>query len=160
MDGSPCCSPARANHPGERPQPQSIVSVASRHDDIVWLDGGLSYCGTTCVVIKGDGEQLRETRVAPFGIDRFAVTNRRFAAFVAATGFVSEAERFGWSFVFKDALAPGMRPPASRVAEMPWWYRIEGARWDRPAGENSSIEEILDHPAVHVSRNDAEAFAA
>lgn len=160
MDGSPCCSPARDSRPCEVAHQSFVTAAAGPHDSIVWLDGGKSYCGTPRVLIKADGEHMRATKVQPFGIDRFAVTNQRFAAFVEATGFTSEAERFGWSFVFKDELSPDMRPPASRVAGVPWWYRIDGARWDRPAGPGSSIGGIMDHPVVHVSRNDAAAFAA
>lgn len=161
MNGRSCCSPARS--PGTSEAAADLPFAAAdprRPADIVWLNGGRSYCGTPRVVIRGDGEQMRPTRVLPFGIDRFAVTNARFAAFVKETGFVSEAERFGWSFVFKDALAPERRPADSRVADAPWWYRIEGARWDRPAGPDSSVDDMMDHPVVHVSHGDAAAFAA
>lgn len=161
MKDSPCCCPSRGPGPVEQAFAPVLAKSAARKDrEIVWLDGGRSYCGTERVLIRGDGENLRPAKVQPFGIERFAVTNRRFAEFVRSTGHTSEAERFGWSFVFRDGLAPTMRPPESRVADVPWWYRMEGARWDRPAGPGSTVDDIPDHPVVHVSRHDAEAFAA
>jgi formylglycine-generating enzyme required for sulfatase activity len=45
------------------------------------------------------------------------------------------------------------------VAAAPWWRRIDGAQWNAPFGPGSSIDDILDHPVVHVSWNDARVFA-
>lgn len=160
MNGHSCCSPTRNPRPSEAVDPPAAALALRQPNDVVWLDGGRSYCGTARVMIRGDGEQLRATKVQCFGVDRYAVTNRRFAAFVQETGYVTDAEVFGWSFVFKDMLAPGMRVPANRVVEVPWWYRIDGARWNRPAGPDSLIDDILDHPVVHVSHRDAATFAA
>lgn len=129
-------------------------------EGVIWLQGGRSYCGTPRALIKGDGEQLRASTVRPFGIDRFAVTNERFAAFVEDTGYQTEAENFGWSFVFKDGLEPAKRRPESQVVGVPWWHRVEGACWDSPAGPGSSVADIMHHPVVHVSYRDAQAFAA
>ncbi|OQM74185.1 sulfatase modifying factor 1 (C-alpha-formyglycine- generating enzyme 1) [Pseudaminobacter manganicus] len=126
---------------------------------MVWLGGGRSYCGTARPTIKGDGEEYRSVRVQPFGIDRFAVTNARFLAFVEQTGYRTEAEAYDWSFVFKDALDPVTRASTRRVAEVQWWHKVDGANWKRPAGPKSSIDEVMDHPVVHVSWNDAVAFA-
>jgi len=70
-------------------------------DRIVWLPGGRFRMGTDDKLIPDDGEgPSRLVKVAPFAIDPFAVTNRWFEAFVSATGFVTEAERLGWSAVF------------------------------------------------------------
>lgn len=160
MDGSSCCTPKR-DEVSVRPDAGVIVPGTGRNDaDIVWLDGGRSYCGTRHVVIKADGEERRALRIKPFGIDRFAVTNARFAAFVAATGYGTEAEAFGWSFVFKDALDAETRASTQRVVDVPWWHRIDGADWRHPAGPGSGIDAVMDHPVVHISWNDAAAFAA
>lgn len=110
-------------------------------------------------MLHEDGEgPPRRTAIRPFRIDACAVTNRDFAGFVAATSFRTDAERFGWSFVF-HLLAPPDRG-AARVPEAPWWQRVEGASWSQPEGPGSSVADRLDHPAVHVSWNDAAAFAA
>ena len=60
--------------------------------------------------VPGDGEgPVREVSVAPFAIDAHCVSNERFAAFVEATGHVTDAERFGWSFVFEGFLPADLR---------------------------------------------------
>lgn len=112
---------------------------------------------------------VRQARVDPFWIDATPVTNAEFAAFVAATGHVTFAE------IAPDPRDyPGMRPelaqPGSLVFEMTagpvdlgspqWWdFRI-GASWRQPQGPGSSIEGLEDHPVVHVTHGDAEAYAA
>lgn len=123
------------------------------------LPGGTFAMGSDEGFLKADGEgPARRVRVRPFAIDPHAVTNARFADFIRATGYRTDAERFGWSFVFsaflRDAPAPGARLP-----EAPWWVRVEGASWCLPEGPGSSIEDRLDHPVTHVSWNDAQAFA-
>ena len=105
-----------------------------------------------------DGEgPVRRVRLSPFWIDTMAVSNGRFAAFVEATGYRTEAERFGWSFVFAGLL-PDDFPPTRAVASAPWWRRVQRADWRHPEGPRSSIEDRIDHPVVHVSWNDAQAY--
>ena len=65
--------------------------------DIVWFEAGKSWVGTDTPVIKADGEgPRRRVTLRAFGMDRYAVSNARFAEFVAATGYRTEAERIGW----------------------------------------------------------------
>lgn len=156
-----CCASNRQADP-DLPQPPAQAHQAGgpAPTDVVWLDGGKSWCGASSVGIAGDGEERRETRLKPFGIARYAVTNREFAAFIAATGYVTDADRYGWSFVFKDALTQDQQRATSRVVEAPWWHNVPEASWRRPAGPGSTIDGIEDHPVVHVSWNDAAAYAA
>jgi formylglycine-generating enzyme required for sulfatase activity len=106
-----------------------------------------------------DGEGLvREVSLDPFRVDRTAVSNDAFAEFAVATGYHTDAERFGWSFVFAGLL-PEDFPPTQAVAAAPWWRRVEGAYWRHPEGPQSSLEGRGDHPVVHVSWADAAAFA-
>jgi formylglycine-generating enzyme required for sulfatase activity len=110
--------------------------------------------------IPGDGEgPVREVTVAPFAIEAHAVSNARFAAFVAATGHRTTAEREGWSFVFAGRL-PEDFPPTRAVAAAPWWRAVHGADWAHPEGPRSSLAGREDHPVVHVSRDDALAYCA
>jgi sulfatase modifying factor 1 len=102
---------------------------------------------------------VREVRVEPFAISAHAVTSEEFAAFVAATGHVTRAERFGWSFVFAGLL-PDEFPPTRSVAQAPWWRQVEGADWRRPEGPGSSLEGRAGHPAVHIAWTDARAYCA
>lgn len=107
-----------------------------------------------------DGEgPVRAVTLSPFAIDRGPVTNDAFAAFVDATGHRTEAERFGWSFVF-GGLLPDDFPDTRGVAAAPWWRQVFGADWRHPAGPGSDLADRGDHPVVHVSWNDASAYAA
>ena len=107
-----------------------------------------------------DGEgPVRETTVAPFAIAATTVDNAGFAAFVAATGHRTDAETYGWSFVF-GGLLPDDFPETRGVAAAPWWRQVHGADWAHPEGPGSTVEDRPDHPVVHVSWNDAVAYAA
>lgn len=129
---------------------------------MVTLPGGRFLMGTDYAeAFPDDGEgPVREIELPPFSIDRHTVTNARFAQFVQATGYVTEAERFGWSFVFW-AQIPRERIHelvADTVAAAPWWCQVPGARWDQPAGPGSNVTGKESHPVVHVSWNDAVAY--
>jgi formylglycine-generating enzyme required for sulfatase activity len=87
------------------------------------------------------------------------VTVADFAAFVRATGHRTTAERVGWSFVFAGLLA-GDAPPTRAIAGAPWWRQVFGADWAHPEGPGSGVAERQDHPVVHVSRDDADAYCA
>ena len=111
----------------------------------------------------------RRVRVAGFWVDETPVTNRDFAAFVAATGYRTFAE-----IAPDPADYPGLPPELARagslVFERPrgpvdlkdfrqWWKFRFGAKWSEPLGAGSSIAELLDHPVVHIAYVDAEAYA-
>ena len=108
----------------------------------------------------GDGEgPVHEVSLPSFALDRYTVTNEAFAAFVEATGFVSEAETYGWSFVFAGSL-PEDSPDTRAVVGAEWWRQVMGASWRHPEGPQSSIDRRLEHPVVHVSWGDAMAYCA
>jgi sulfatase modifying factor 1 len=126
---------------------------------MVLLDGGdflMGDAGASAYPDDGEGP-VRRVRLDPFWIDPTAVSNRDFARFVEETGHVTEAERFGWSFVFAGLL-PDDFPATRGVSRAPWWRQVEGASWRRPEGPQSDVDERSDHPAVHVSWNDARAY--
>jgi formylglycine-generating enzyme len=107
----------------------------------------------------GDGElPLHEVTVGEFEIDATTVTNDDFARFVAATGFRTEAEEWGFSAVFHLALQAVLADVMGPAAGTPWWLGVQGADWAHPGGRNSTIEGLGDHPVVHVSWNDAAAY--
>ena len=85
------------------------------------------------------------------------VTNERFAEFVDATGYRTDAERYGWSFVFVGLLPAGF-PIVGAVTHARWWRQVYGADWRHPEGPSSSLTERMEHPVVHVSWNDAVAY--
>lgn len=156
-----CCVPRRAGScgsgtiasPSTLPQPVHDVAPG------VPIPGGKAFIGTDRPELPVDGEApLRTDRLQPFRMDAAAVTNDRFRAFVADTGYVTEAERLGDSFVFVKLL-PEDAGPSRAVAEAPWWRIVEGACWHAPLGPGSGEACRPDHPVVHVTWHDATAFA-
>lgn len=109
----------------------------------------------------GDGEApARPATVGGFRIGATAVTNAEFARFVQATGHITDAERFGWSFVFSGLLAPRLAESSPPLPGAPWWRQVEGAKWRSPEGPGSQVGERERHPVVHVSWRDATTYAA
>ncbi|HEX5480665.1 MAG TPA: formylglycine-generating enzyme family protein [Dehalococcoidia bacterium] len=128
---------------------------------MIALPGGAFLMGTEDGEgFPSDGEgPVRDVRLRPFRIDATAVTNAQFATFVDATGYVTDAERFGWSFVF-GGLLPDDFPETRGVEAAPWWREVFGASWRTPEGPQSGIDAREGHPVVHVSWNDAMVYCA
>ena len=108
---------------------------------------------------RGDGETPRHrVTLRGFDIDATTVTNADFARFVAATGYRTEAETFGFSAVFHLAVAAPDADVMGPAAGTPWWFGVRGADWAHPGGSRSDLDGLADHPVVHVSWNDAVAY--
>ncbi|GAA0592354.1 formylglycine-generating enzyme family protein [Virgibacillus siamensis] len=108
---------------------------------------------------KADGEgPIKKVSIDPFYMDSYAVTNEEFTAFVNETGYQTDSEKFGWSFVFHKFLPEIPLGQMTQVPSTPWWFAVEGATWQQPEGPNSSIEDRMDYPVLHISWNDAIAF--
>lgn len=112
---------------------------------------------------KADAEgPVREVRVSPFRIDSTTVTNRQFMEFVRTTNYRTDAEKFGWSYVFLQQLPEKKRQKRDFFGysgEAEWWIGVKGATWKSPEGPGSGIARKMNHPVVHVSWFDAAAFA-
>ncbi len=107
----------------------------------------------------GDGETpVHQVELSAYLIDAKAVTNAQFAAFVKATGYVTDAERDGISAVFHLAVEAGPRDVLGPAAGTPWWLAVRGADWRHPGGPRSSTTDLQNHPVVHVSWRDAQAY--
>jgi formylglycine-generating enzyme required for sulfatase activity len=128
---------------------------------MVELPGGTFRMGTADRwTYPDDGEgPVHAVTLSPFRIDATAVTNVRFAEFVGATGYRTDAERLGWAFVFAGLL-PDEFEPTRGVAAAPWWRQVYGADWAHPEGPQSNVDERGDHPVVQVSWQDAVAYCA
>jgi sulfatase modifying factor 1 len=141
----------RADHP------RGVTST----EPMVRLSGGEFAMGTDGPwAYEDDGEgPVHPVVLRPFWIDTTAVTNEAYAAFVDATGHVTDAERFEWSFVFAGLLPEDFEETRA-VAQAPWWRQVYGADWRHPEGPQSTVEGRKDHPVIHVSWDDACAYAA
>lgn len=107
----------------------------------------------------GDGEQpVHAVEVGAFVIDATAVTTSAFARFVEATGYVTEAELFGFSAVFHLAVEAGVDDVVGHAADAPWWVGVRGASWAAPGGRRSDLNDLANHPVVHVTWNDTMAY--
>ncbi len=107
----------------------------------------------------------REVTVRDFWMDRTEVTNAQFMAFVKATGYRTQAER-GWAGdrrVPKELQVPGSvvfkAPKDLSAPDYSWWVFTPGANWLHPEGPGSSLKGRRQHPVVHVTYDDALAYA-
>lgn len=129
-----CCLAAASACDRERPGPP---------DGMVYLPGGTVTIGTDSGPMNE--RPAYQAAIQPFYIDKEPVTVGEFRRFAAETGYVTEAERFGNSAVFDV-----------KTGE---WILVEGASWKYPRGEGGPKAED-DHPATHISWNDARAYCA
>jgi formylglycine-generating enzyme len=131
--------------------------------EMVALEGGRFLMGTDDDEgFSADGEgPVREVTLSPFSIDVYSVTNEEYQRFIDATGYITEAEQFGWSFVFKNQVSKRLykKGLVHKVAGLAWWLGVDGACWSLPEGPGSSIRDRMDHPVVHVSWADATAYS-
>ncbi len=133
---------------------------------MVWVPGATFLMGS-----DAEGALPRERPVHPVAVDGFwmdatEVTNRQFAAFVAATGYVTTAEQ---PFAVEGGEARAAGSLVFRVDQdfqvgdplefRRWWVWREGTDWRHPEGPGSDLEGRQDHPVVHVSHHDARAYA-
>ncbi|WP_329123416.1 formylglycine-generating enzyme family protein [Streptomyces sp. NBC_01353] len=158
-----CCTPGHAHVPVVTlapPHPPLQPSRVARQ--LLTLPGGRFLMGTVDPEgFPADAEgPVREVAVEPFRIAVTTVTNAQFATFVKATGHVTEAERFGFSFAFGAFLADPVADISPPVAAVPWWRAVAGASWRHPEGPGSHVTDRQNHPVVHVSWNDAQAYCA
>jgi formylglycine-generating enzyme len=133
----------------------------SNFPDMSFVPGGVSTVGS--------GHWARPVAITPFWIDATPVTNRMFANFVFATGYVTVAETpldpEKYSRVPKELLRGGSTvfAPGRERADLRdwsnWWAFRFGACWRHPYGINSSITGLENHPVVHIAFEDAQAFA-
>lgn len=157
MDGGPGT--------GDTPASMADCRQAPEYGEMIRIEGGSFTRGATG--FYPDEGPPSEVRVGGFWIDRFEVTNARFGEFVAATGYVTVAERQPDPEDFPGG-DPALLEPGSVVFTMPtdaagnlaqWWRFVPGANWREPGGPGSSIGGLENYPVVHVTYQDAKAFA-
>ena len=158
-DSRCCLPPAEA---GDGAADAGVPAGAARRvaAHAVEIPGGRALVGTGRAELADDGEgPVRRVAVKPFLLGAMTVSNAEFGAFVEATSHVTEAERWGWSFVFWSDV-PKSTGPTEGVIGSEWWRRVDGATWRAIHGPGSEDACRPDHPVVHMSWNDAAAYAA
>lgn len=159
-----CCTPSAGGRSHKQTIQLEIKSSDNRRDPregMIYLEGGEFWMGTdSSEGFPADGEgPARKVRIDPFYLDPYAVTNAQFKAFVDDTGYRTEAEEFGWSYVFHLLVSEETKKTVELVPqETPWWYKVDGAYWLHPEGPDSDLTDRWDHPVVHISWNDAVAY--
>lgn len=159
----PCCSPGGRGGKAVADCSEIAPSGRGAARESTRLQGGIFRMGTDyryAFPLDGEGP-IRAVSISPFSIDTYPVTNADFSEFVDKTGYVTDSERYGWSFVFWGHIPKEQFQDlvTDTVAAAPWWCQVPGATWRYPEGPGSTIEERLRHPVVHVSWNDATAYA-
>ena len=171
--GKSCCMPSlsldedhsRVEAIAKRAGPVTDIALSRSHDAhrMVRIAGGEFTMGSDAPdAVPEDGEgPTRRVTVGDFAISPTTVTNREFGAFVRATRYVTDAERAGWSYVFYLQIPADARRTARQVAAgLPWWLPADYASWQRPEGSGTHVHTRPDHPVVHVSWNDCQAYCA
>lgn len=144
--------------PSETPVPLSLAPWAGSTDNMILIPEGCFNMGWKPLSVDwpagdlaDDETPVHEVCLDAFYIDKYEVTNNQFMEFIESTGYITKAELiFGGSWVFDTEKADV------------WGYGysfVPGAYWKTPQGPGSSIEDKMDHPVVHVSWDDAKAFA-
>jgi formylglycine-generating enzyme required for sulfatase activity len=158
-----CCAPPAATSPDARAATEVVPPIPRGERSTrgqVRIPEGTFWMGDS----HGDGYPedgelpVHRVRLSPYFIDTKAVTNAQFASFVKATGHVTDAELDGVSAVFHLAVDAAPADILRGAAGVPWWLAVRGADWRRPAGPRSSIGNLQNHPVVHVSWRDAQAY--
>ncbi|BBY59443.1 formylglycine-generating enzyme family protein [Mycolicibacterium sarraceniae] len=135
--------------------------------ELVAVPGGSFRMGSTS--FYPEEAPIHTATVSAFAIERHPVTNAQFAAFVAATGYVTIAERpldpALYPGVAEADLQPGalvFRPtpgPVNLQDWRQWWDWAPGASWRAPFGSGSDVADKPDHPVVQIAYPDASAYA-
>lgn len=158
-----CCTPSAGKVERSSVQTQSLLSKPANRSSqptLLALAGGSFTMGSNdSDGFAADGEgPARTVQLAPFHMAACVVTNREFAEFVRATHYVTEAEQLGYSYVFHLQVPDALRGESASAPGLPWWLNVAHACWQRPQGPGSHIHASLEHPVVHISWNDAQAY--
>ena len=163
----PCCVPSKTRAvqlaASRTASADRLQATNGSLSGMTKLDGGHFLMGTDYSEgFLKDGEgPIRDVTLDPFYIDVSPVLNQHFREFVTATGFRTEAERFGWSFVFQGHIPKDHYDQLvdATVSGVSWWCKVNGADWLHPDGPDSSLTNRDDLPVVHVSWQDAAAYS-
>jgi len=146
---------------------EKLFGFLLRDSRLLRVPEGEFTMGTDDPQILADGESpARRVFVSEFLLQETEVSNRQFVEFVHKTGFVTEAEKFNWSFCFFQSLDEEIKDTVDKQVDVvPWWVPVQGSNWFYPFGPSTGSTPrdvvsmgLLDFPVTHVSHNDARAF--
>jgi len=156
---------------------QSAGEAAEAPPGMKWIKGGEFIMGSDQPGARRNEQPVHSVKVDGFWLDEHSVTNAEFGQFVAATGYQTTAEKpVDWEEM-KKQVAPGTQKPAEEMLQPgslvfsppkgavdlgnmnAWWRWTPGASWRHPEGPGSTVAGREDHPVVHVSWDDAVAYA-
>ncbi len=141
------------------------------------IPGGIFSMGSHDTQGRADEYPVHQVRVKAFWMDETEVSNAAFAAFVKSTGYITTAEKaIDWAELSKQVPKGTPKPADSLLAPSSlvfvpttgpvdltdysqWWAFKRGADWRHPTGPGSTIQGRENHPVVHVSWDDAAAYA-
>lgn len=156
-----CCTPSKMGHSIEFNRRDIKENKEILVEKMVRIPGRTFIMGSDdkdCFKEDGEGP-ARKVTISSFYIDATTVSNLEFERFITETGYITDAENYGWSFVFAGLLSDDILKAHPKVAAAtPWWCVIKGADWRHPEGPESDIKDRMDHPVVHVSWNDTSAY--
>ena len=163
QENSTCCSPKKSvkGNINRSVNFKNTPTKANFNGKMIDLNGGSFLMGTDYIKsFAADGEgPVRKVKFKKFSISETSVTNEDFSKFIQDTEYVTDAEKFGWSFCFFPALSDENKIKVNYwIQGSEWWCRVDGASWNSPEGPKSNIQKKMSHPVVHLSWNDANAY--
>ncbi|MEO0553167.1 MAG: formylglycine-generating enzyme family protein [Bacteroidota bacterium] len=166
-----------STNPSVSQENASALVEATVPKGMVLIPSGSFPMGGKSEQAYADEFPVHKVTVSSFYMDATEVTNAEFAEFVNATGYLTIAEKdIDWEELKSQVPAGTPKPPDSvlmagslvfKPTDGPvnledysqWWRWTTGANWRQPEGPGSSIEDIMNHPVVHISWEDANAYA-
>lgn len=124
----------------------NIISTDNTLENMVFIKRNIFLMGTDKPYFEADFEgPARNVSVKSFYMDKYEVSNKDFDEFVKKTGYITEAENFGDSFIFELLVDEKERENYKdfRAVQAPWWIKMKGVDWRHPEGPNSNINGNL-----------------
>ena len=124
----------------------SVIQQTSEKDgmEMVYIPAGDFIMGNNSSDVDKNEKPEHTVYLDAYWIDKYEVTNSQFLQFIDETGYITDAERAGCSYVWRSGN----------------WPCINGASWRNPTGPGSDVKSIPDHPVLHISWNDADAYCS